>query len=107
MVGFFFSEISVSTLPPGTTCLTLRVTLVFSPVRVLGECRNISSMYFERHLSEQKCTASQSSARLLSHTEAMVTSRLLAVMPIFCSAKPKIHLWFARFCAPQVSHSKI
>jgi hypothetical protein len=104
VLGRDFSETTVSTTAPGTRRLIRRLVEVGSPARVSGVSPNKALIYVARHSSEQKWTASASTARGRSQELAMEISRRADVTPIFSAAKPRIQVSPSPFTRPQLSH---
>jgi hypothetical protein len=104
VLGRDFSETTVSTTAPGTRRLIRRLVEVADPSRVSGVSPNKALIYVTRHSSEQKWTASASTARGRSQELAMEISRRAEVTPIFSAAKPRIQTSPSPFKRPQLSH---
>jgi hypothetical protein len=104
VLGRDSSETTVSTTAPGITRLIRRLVEVVSPVRVSGVSPNKALIYLDRHSSEQKWTASASTARGRSQELAMEISRRADLTPIFSAAKPRIQASPFSFRRPQLSH---
>lgn len=104
VLGRDFSETTVSTTAPGTRRLMRRLVEVAVPSRVSGVSPNKALIYATRHSSEQKWTASDSTARGRSQELAIETSRRADVTPMFSAAKPRIQTSPSPFKRPQLSH---